>query len=118
LKAVWSGGFVHDHLNDLLCIPFWVPIMLFAQRQLGLRDDASPRPAELAIPLVVWSWVFEILLPETGWLGAACTADYLDILYYVLGTLVAGLFWKAWYSGGVDERGAAGVGCSMGASHH
>ena len=108
LKAIWDGGFVHEHLNDLICIPFWVPIMLFAQRKLGLRDgDASPRPGEIIIPLVLWSWVFEILLPATGWLGNRCVADYMDIVYYSLGALLAGLFWAWWYGrSGAKARGA------------
>src|ERR1700746_840251 len=93
-KAIWKDGFVHEHLNDLICIPFWVPIMVFAQRKLGLRhNDDSPRPGEVVIPLVVWSWVFEILLPTTGILGERCVGDYVDILYYSLGALLAGTFW-------------------------
>lgn len=91
LKAVWKEGFVHEHLNDLICIPFWVPVMLFAQRRLGLRDDAPPRPAELIIPLVLWSWVFEILLPAVD---ARFVGDHLDVMYYSLGALGAGVFWR------------------------
>jgi hypothetical protein len=112
LKSLWKVGFVHEHLNDLICIPFWVPIMLFTQRQLGLRDgDHSPRPGELIIPLLVWSWVFEIILPQTAWLGDRCVADHLDVLYYALGALLAGLFWRLWYGGRVAEpTGPAGPG--------
>src|SRR5437660_1002902 len=100
LKSVWQTGFVHEHLNDVICIPFWVPIMLFAQRRLGLRvSDARPRPGEIVIPLVLWSWVFEILLPATGWLGDRCVSDYLDVLSYAVGALAAGLFWRWWYGG-------------------
>ena len=97
-KAVWKDGFVHEHLNDLICIPFWVPIMLFVQRKLGLRDgDDSPRPSEIVIPLIVWSWVFEIILPRTGLLGRLCVGDYRDVFYYSLGALVSGVFWQWWY---------------------
>jgi hypothetical protein len=101
LKAIWQAGFVHEHLNDLICIPIWVPVMLFAQRKLGLRGgDAVPRPSELVIPLVVWSYVFEVLLPATPCLGTCCVGDHLDILYYSLGALLAGVFWKWWYGHG------------------
>jgi hypothetical protein len=104
LKAVWKEGFVHEHLNDLICVPFWVPIMLFVQRRLGLRaGDPSPSPGELVIPLIVWSWVFEILLPEAGTPGGEFVADHLDILCYALGALVGGLFWRWWYGGSVAE---------------
>jgi hypothetical protein len=98
LKRIWTGGFVHEHLNDLICIPFWVPIMLFAQRTLRLREgDGRPAPGEIVIPLVVWSWVFEILLPQAGWLGDWRVADYWDVFYYTAGALLASLFWRWWY---------------------
>ena len=85
-KALWQTGFVHDHLNDLICIPFWVPIMLWGQRRLGLRSpDDPPLASEILIPLLVWSWVFEIILPRSGLLGERGYSDYLDVLYYSLG---------------------------------
>ena len=57
-------GFVHHHLNNLICIPFLVPIMLYAERKLGVRrHDAVPQWYEVLIPIVVWSLVFEDLLP-------------------------------------------------------
>jgi len=103
LKAIWQDGFVHEHLNDLICIPFWVPIMLFAQRKVGLRwTDDSPRASEIVIPLIVWSWVFEIILPQTELFRDYCFADHWDIFYYALGALLAGLFWRWWY-GSVDH---------------
>jgi hypothetical protein len=110
LKNIWHDGFVHAHLNDLICIPFWVPIMLFAQRSLRLRaDDHSPRPAEIIIALVVWSWVFEIILPATALFGDRCVADHLDVLYYALGALLASLFWKWWYPEPNPTRTAANL---------
>lgn len=90
LKKMWTSGFVHEHLNDLICIPFWVPIMLFVQRHFGLRaHNGRPKASELVIPLVIWSWVFEIILPRTALFGHRCVADYLDIMYYALGALLA-----------------------------
>jgi hypothetical protein len=98
LKAIWKEGFVHEHLNDVICIPFWVPIMLFVQRKVGLRaDDAGPRPGELVIPPILWSWIFEILLPAVPSLGHAFFADHLDVLAYCVGALGAGVFWRWWY---------------------
>ncbi len=96
LKAIWTGGFVHDHLNDLICIPFWVPIMLWGQRRLGLREsDGPPLGSEIVLPLFVWSWEFEFLLPRSGLVGDRAGADYRDILYYSLGAALAASFW-AW----------------------
>ncbi len=98
LKRIWASGFVHESLNDLICIPFWVPIMLFAQRRLGLRDrDGRPTASELVIPLVIWSWLFEIVLPRTELFGKWCVADYWDVMYYSLGALLAAVFWRWWY---------------------
>jgi hypothetical protein len=72
--------------------------MLFAQRRLGLRGtDMSPRPGEIVIPLIVWSWAFEIILPQTAMFEDLCFADYLDVMYYALGALIAALFWRWWY---------------------
>jgi len=98
LKEIWETGFVHEHLNDLFCIPFWVPIMLRIERLLRLRrDDGPPEPTEVIVPLLLWSWLFEIALPNTELLGSYCTADYRDVLYYSAGAFGAAIFWHAWY---------------------
>jgi hypothetical protein len=35
--------------------------MLLVQRKLGFRDgDDSPRPGELVIMPILWSWIFKI----------------------------------------------------------
>ena len=98
LKRIWDDGFWHDHFNDLICIPFWVPILLWLQRQLGLRpDDAIPRASEIVIPLLIWSWVFEFYLPEANWIGPPHVSDYRDIVYYAAGAAMAAIFWRVWY---------------------
>ncbi len=97
-KSIWHDGFVHNHFNDLICIPFWVPIMLWFQRRAGFREsDGPPLAGEIIIPLFVWSWVFEIILPSTRLLGDRVVSDYRDILYYSIGALLAGSFWRWWY---------------------
>ncbi|MFT3883148.1 MAG: hypothetical protein QM703_26290 [Gemmatales bacterium] len=98
LKTVWTTGFVHEHLNDLICIPFWVPIMLWVERCLRLRqDDRSPEAIEVIIPLLIWSWVFEIILPRTDMFRRYCTADPWDIVYYSIGAIGASIVWRWWY---------------------
>jgi hypothetical protein len=57
---------------------------------------ASPQPGELVIPLVVWSWTFEILLPAIPSLGNAFVADHLDVLAYCAGALGAGSAFTDW----------------------
>lgn len=105
-KRLWDAGFFHDHLNDLMCIPFWVPIMLWAQRRVGLRDsDGPPLASEILIPLFVWSWLFEMILPRIGPFRERAVSDHLDILYYTVGALIAIAFWAWWYREPVRYRG-------------
>jgi len=98
LKELWQDGFVHDYLNDLICIPFVIPIMLYAQRKLGMRHhDGVPQAHEVLILIVVLSIVFEILLPLQTDFGHVAIADHLDVLHYVLGGLLASMVWRYWY---------------------
>ena len=98
LKAIFDGGFFQAYLNDLICIPFWVPIMLFGMARLGLRwTDGPPEAHEILIPLVLWSVIFEVWLPRTEVFRGFATADPIDILCYTVGALGATLFWQYWY---------------------
>jgi hypothetical protein len=92
LKPMFPDSFCSAHLNDLLCIPFCVPIMLWLLRISKLRpDNAPPALHEIAIPLIAWSVLFEILLP--GQPGFNAVADYRDIFWYTLGALIASRWW-------------------------
>jgi hypothetical protein len=94
--------FLHHYFNDLICIPFWVPIMLFFQKLLRLRrDDAPPQTGEILIPLILWSFAFEVWLPRTEVLRGKAIADPIDIVCYSLGALGAAWFWRFWYRGAV-----------------
>ena len=89
---------LRSYLNDLICIPFWVPILLWFQRQAGLRKNPGPPGAsEILIPLIVWSVVFEIVLPRLGPFRELAVADHLDVLCYAAGALLAAVFWRWWY---------------------
>ncbi len=104
LKHLVGSGFVHDHLNDLLCLPFWIPIMVFLMRQARLRpDDGPPRGAEILVPLVLWSAIFELWLPHVPSFSHLATADPVDVLYYALGGLLASVVWQVTYG----DRGAS-----------
>lgn len=96
------------YLNDLICIPFWIPILVWGLRRLGLRQhDDPPHAHEIIIPLVIWAAVFEVLLPATPtWRGLA-TADPNDVLCYALGGVVAARFWSWRYGKGGGERKAS-----------
>jgi len=98
LKHVVAAGFLHDHLNDLICIPFWVPIMVFLMRKARLRgDDAPPQAEEILIPLVLWSAIFELYLPRVGLFRGLAVSDHVDILWYAVGALVASVVWGITY---------------------
>lgn len=98
IKPHLPVSFFHDHLNDLICLPFWVPIMLFGLRKLGLRpDDHPPYSYEILIPLLLWSVVFELYLPQVSCFRHLATADPTDILCYALGGLAAYGFWTIYY---------------------
>jgi hypothetical protein len=67
-------------------------------RRLGLRrDDEPPTAGELLVPLMIWSWVFEVYLPSVPFFKGLATADYLDILSYTMGGCFAAVFWRLWY---------------------
>ena len=97
-KPYFPNSFSRDHLNDVICIPFWIPIMLFIMKKVRFRrDDGPPTAAEILIPLLMWSWVFEAYLPFTVYFKHLATSDYLDILSYTVGAFLAAVFWKIWY---------------------
>ncbi len=104
LKPLLPGTFFHNSLNDLICIPFWVPILLWMMRRTGLRtDDAPPQWYEILIPLILWSWVFEGVLPFSRFFQHRATSDPTDIEFYTLGALLASLFWQKWYAASSDK---------------
>lgn len=97
-KLDLSPGLLRSYLNDLICIPFWIPIMLWGERQLGLRrHDDPPHAFEVIIPLLIWSFVFEVVLPRLPvWTGKA-VADPIDVFCYVVGAFMSVAFWGWWY---------------------
>ena len=100
LSRIYTGGtdFQNSYINDLICIPFWVPIMLASMRLCGLRPrDPPPEYYEILIPSVIWAGVFEVFLPINPQLGSPAVGDPNDIICYCLGGAVAGVFWKYYY---------------------
>ncbi|MFC5454030.1 hypothetical protein [Prosthecobacter fluviatilis] len=92
IKPYVAPGFMTCHFNDLWLIPCALPPVLWLHRLLGLRgDDAPPRPAEIAVHLVFWSWVFEWALPR----ATHAMGDPADVVAYAAGALLAGLWWNS-----------------------
>ena len=104
--------FAYNSLNDVICIPFWVPIMVWMMRKTRLRTtDSPPLAAEILVPVLLWSWFFELILPHIGPFQHIAVGDPNDIFCYTIGALFAALFWQAFYKTGeraepMEEPGA------------
>jgi hypothetical protein len=98
IKPHITGGFCHDYLNDLICIPFWLPPMLWLMRRTGCRaGDGPPQAHEILIPLLLWSLCFEVILPWTDLFHGLDRADPKDVLWYAVGAMGSAIFWRLWY---------------------
>jgi hypothetical protein len=95
-----GGWFTHGYLNDVMCLPLFLPMILYAQRLLALRrHDGWPRWWEMLQHWVIFSIVFEVVLPRLPqWF--AHTNDPWNVAAYLAGGVVAEIFWK------VSERAA------------
>lgn len=92
-----STPLLRGYLNDVLCVPFWLPMMLWVARKLRIRShDHSPDAVEIVVPLVVWSIVFEVVPLQEIW-HVPAAADPFDVLAYCLGAMIAVAFWRWHY---------------------
>lgn len=92
LKPRIHSAFLHDHFNDLLLMPCALPPLLLMQRWLKLRlHDQPPTPGEIALYVVVWSILFEVIGPHImPW----TVGDPWDAVAYAVGGVFAGLWWR------------------------
>ena len=91
LKPRIHSAFLHGQFNDSLLIPCALPIALWLQRRVGLREhDLPPTPGEIALHLVIWSVLFEVIGPHI----MRTTGDPLDVLAYIVGGIIAGWWWQ------------------------
>ncbi len=103
-----GGWFTHGYLNDVICLPLFLPMILYVQRLLGLRrHDGHPRWWEIAQHWAIFSVVFEVVLPRFPG-SFDTTADPWDVVAYAAGGAAAGLWWR-W-------RERRSPGCTPGAS--
>jgi hypothetical protein len=92
LKTVIPSAFLHGRFDDLLLIPAALPVILWVQRILGLREhDDPPSWSEVFLHLAVWSLICEFVGPF--WLHVG-TADVWDVVAYAVGGNVACLWWN------------------------
>ena len=89
-----GGWFTHGYLNDVICLPLFLPMILFVQRVIGLRrHDGYPRGWEIVQHWAIFSVVFEVVLPRMG-PAFDTTADPWDVVAYAAGGAVAGAWWR------------------------
>ena len=93
-----GGWFTHGYLNDVLCLPLFLPMILRVQRLLGIRrHDDFPHVWELFQHWVIFSVVFEVILPRLPGTFDT-TADPWDVVAYLAGAIVALCFWRCYKS--------------------
>lgn len=91
LREHIGGEFLSGYFNDLLLIPAALPLALWVQRRLQLRDDDQrPRWTEIGLHLGAWAVTAEFIMPH---LTARATGDWRDVIAYSVGALVAGRWW-------------------------
>ena len=94
IKPNFDGALWHSYLNDLLCLPVWMPFCVWVFAKFKLRDPMPPRPLEIAVCLLFWSCVFERWLPQTEVFGHFAEGDPFDVLAYAVGGFVGWLWWR------------------------
>ena len=97
IKPHFDGWFWHSSLNDVLCLPVWMPVCVWIFAKFKLRDSAAPRPLEIAVCLLFWSLVFEVWLPQTELFGHFAPGDPFDVLAYAVGGMLGWAWWN-WIS--------------------
>jgi hypothetical protein len=97
LRRWFELPFFHGQLNDCICVAVWVPLVLSVMRVVRMRGhDRPPQAMEILIPVLLWSWYFEVWLPQQVDYAGVVTADPWDVLCYVVEGMTAGLVWR-WY---------------------
>lgn len=88
-------SFFHCYFNNLICIPFCLPIVLFLTRAVRLRrHDEPPDVYEMCFYLLMWSFFFEYIAPKFDRYFNYPVGDPWDVIFYCLGGLIAGIYWN------------------------
>ena len=89
-----GGAFTQGYVNDLLCLPLFLPLILGVQRMIGLRKhDAPPRMWEVVQHAIIFSILFEVVLPRYP-RQFHTTADPWDAIADLVGGVTAWFCWR------------------------
>jgi hypothetical protein len=108
-----GGWFTHEYLNDVLCLPIFLPIILRLQSSLGIRrHDLPPTFFEVIQNWAVFTLVYQLLLPRFPVFVTA--GDPWDSLAYLVGGMAAYVYWNGYCreikAGNSNQCGGAGRG--------
>ena len=96
LEPRFGWTFCTHYLNDCICMPFWVTIMVSVARLMRLRrTNVAPLTHEVLIPLLVFCILFELVLPQLTAFRGVAIGDPWDVVCYCAGALFATVYW-AW----------------------
>ena len=89
-----GGHFTVAFLNDTICLPLFLPMILYLQRRLGVRrHDGPPRLWEVFQHAAIFSIVFKAIMPRYPQIFRT-SGDPWDMLAYIAGGLGAWLIWR------------------------
>lgn len=97
LKPHHIGGWlVHDYLNDLLCLPIFLPIILRLQSAWGIRrHHAPPTLFELLHNWAIFSVLYYYVFPNLS--AFSSVADPWNSVAYLIGGTAAYIAWRFLY---------------------
>jgi len=91
IKPHTHNLFLRGQFNDLLLIPCALPLILQIQQWVRLRkQNTAPEFGEIFFHLAIWSVLFEVIGPHI----MKTIGDPLDVVAYVVGGILAGLWWQ------------------------
>ena len=90
--APWAWPFLHSHFDDLLLMPAALPVVLWLQRSLRVRNhDGPPTWVEMFGHLAIWAVICKLVGPLVLHIGVA---DPWDVLCFAAGGAGALLWWR------------------------
>ena len=89
-----GGWFTHGYLNDVMCLPLFVPMILYVEHLLGIRRHRDfPRLWEVFQAFVAFTIVFQAITPRFPRTFTSA-GDPWDILAYFAGGAIGYFYWS------------------------